>query len=204
MTFWCPPWLANWLARLWKKPAVQPYGDDWAGYVPEPTNLQELTGDEQARVKDAARWAAKILQPSVLLINLHGPYRASKKATHFSGIAGGYDENGAPHPDVRLFPHIVTYLNADPEFERRRQRLAAGGVHIRFIIQSERDTSLEIFVPITPASLAGIKRLAKEDAGIVTAADSEAFDARFEVYLKQNWDADWQKWRERLPIAAWP
>ncbi len=204
MTFWCPAWLSKWRAPFLKKSPVLQYPDDWAGYLPEPTNLNELTSDDLERVKDAAHWAAKILQPSVLLINLHGPYRASKKATHFSGIAGGYDEGGVQHPDIRLFPHIVIYLNADAEFIRRRQRLASADVRLRFIVQSERGTSLEIFIPITLASLAGIKRLAKDDAGVVTAEESEEFDARFEVYLKQNWDADWQQWRERLPLVSWP
>ena len=204
MTFWRPASLLEWLFALFQKSAVQPYPDDWAGYLPEVTNLEELTSDELARVEESAQWAAKILQPSVLLINMHGPYRRSQKATHFSGIAGGYDEGGKPNPDVRIFPHIVTYLNADPDFVHLRKRLMAAKVQVRFIIQSERDTSLEIFVPITSASLAGIKTLAKEDAGISTAQEFEDFDARFEVYLKQNWDPDWKKWRERLPLVSWP
>ena len=196
--------LSGWLAVPRKPVPVQPYPDDWPGYLPEAADLNEFTVDELARVEESAQWAVKIVQPSVLLKNMHGSYRGSQKATHFSGIAGGYDEGGKPNPDVRIFPHIVTYLNADPDFVHLRNRLMAAKVQIRFIIQSERDTSLEIFVPITSASLAGIKTLAKEDAGISTAQESEDFDARFEVYLKQNWDPDWKKWRERLPLVSWP
>lgn len=168
-----------------------PLPDDW------------LEGFEKA-----AAWAIIILSPDKLLLSMWGPHHSRGQDEAWLAIGGGYGGYGERHPEADRWPALERYLRAHPGFRASWARLAAAGLRMRFASFQEHNLhGFYIVVAIDEPSLAAIRRLAREDAGARTEAEARDFDARFDLYLKQNWthdDAERNAWREREPLAIWP
>ena len=109
---------------------------------------------------------------------------------------GKYDEEARP---------LIDRLERDPALSKRFAELRAMGFNPRFGIYDEPWVrTLTFYLPLNPDAEKRLRDDAKAAAGVRTKSESEEFDRRLELFLKQHYAADSQKWRERFPLVKFP
>ena len=173
--------------------------------VRNPT-FRNLKPDELGRLQEVAVWATKILQPPILLHNLCGLSEREMSFGNRSGIAGGYtDGYGKPHRESILFPFMIAFVEQHTDFIAVRERLATAKINLSFFRHQEANIDgLDIFFPVDKEVLRGLNELARQDLGARTTEQSKDFDEHLNIFSLQNYGANFEEWRKRLPIAEWP
>ena len=107
-----------------------------------------------------------------------------------------YDEEARP---------LIERLERDAAIAKRLAELRAMGFKPHFAIYDEPWVRMLIFyLPLDPAAETRLRHEAKAAAGIRTTSESDEFDRRLELYLKQNYASDWREWRDRFPLVEFP
>jgi hypothetical protein len=170
-----------------------------------------------AGLNEAAKYSVKSVQSQLLLINMnafwiqHGTHSNSYTT---AGI-GGYGDYGGKNVDLgfdylplsweQLCLVAFHYLELDPRVCAARKLLHDVGIQTWW--SGDADVcrvSLDLNISCNEETLLAIRRLAKQDADIVSPELSYEFDRDFDLYLKQGWGAEWEEWRKIGPIIDWP
>jgi hypothetical protein len=190
--------------RRWRRTEIQ---DEW------------LTPVVRTGLEKQAEYCVRILQPSVLLINMCGRFTsyALKPQYQREGVMGGYGDYGGGNPDIgfeynplrweQLCAAAYQYFERHPGIVAARKRLKKVGIRTHWAsVQYNAASEFNIYYMLDENSVAAIRVLAKEDWGVKNKTQSDAFDRVFDLYLKQNWGAEAERkmWRERERLAGWP
>ena len=100
---------------------------------------------------------------------------------------------------------LIDRFEGDPAISKRIRELRAMGFNPHFAVYDEPWVRMLIFyLTLNPDAEALLRDEAKAAAGVRTSRDSEEFDYRLELYIKQRYAPDWQEWRERFPLMEFP
>lgn len=178
----------------WRKIAVQP---EWItaeiadAMAKRADSCLESLQSDRLLLHMNARWIA------VLAIRARNGQAARSPAgsTVWSvGGFGGYGSYGGENIELGFeYSHIsweqlevimVRHFDAHPGIVATRLRLRDAGIRTKWGGEGEHDMrAFGLYVVIDEESLRAIRKLAKQDAGIATAAEGEAFDRAFDLYL---------------------
>ena len=179
-----------------------------------------ITPEIAEALESRSNWCLSSMQIDRLLINMHAKwigavrFRATRTISSLGGF-GGYGSYGGDNIELEFdYSHIsweqleaitAAHFDAHPAIVAARQRLHDAGIETKWSGEGEHCMSaFGLYVVVDEDSIKAVRQLAKEDAGITTAGEADEFDRVFDLYLKQNWGADWEEWREREPIVTWP
>lgn len=180
----------------------------------------DLAAAPPGLIEEARECAAKgvrQLQPRLLILNMSAAMisiaRHSGARRGWRSIAGygrmgrrsidELDEFGLTWLEHCAYVHRI--LEDDPVLTAARARLHRAGAETRWI--AEEEVALRgyaINVRVDDESLAIVRTLAKQDAGITDPAASAEWDRRFDLYVNQHYAEDWEDWRRREPLAELP
>lgn len=180
----------------------------------------DLAAAPPGLIEEARECAAKggrQLQPRLLILNMSAAMisiaRHSGARRGWRSIAG-YGRMGMRSIDeldefgltwLEHSAYIYRILEDDPVLTAERARLHRAGAETRWI--AEEEVALRgyaINVRVDDESLAIVRTLAKQDAGITDPAASAEWDRRFDLYVNQYYAEDWEDWRRREPLAELP
>lgn len=100
---------------------------------------------------------------------------------------------------------LIERFERHPALAKRLAELRAMGFKPYFGVYDEPWVSmLTFFLPLDPKAEARLRQEAKSAAGIRTHSESQEFDRRLDLYVKQGWGPDWKKWRELFPLVQFP
>lgn len=109
---------------------------------------------------------------------------------------GKYDNEARP---------LIHRLERDPAVAKRIAELRAMGFNPYFGMYGEPWVRmLTFYIPLNPDAEARLRAEAKTAAGVRTQWESQEFDRRLDLYIKQRWGPDWQEWRELFPLVEFP
>ena len=100
---------------------------------------------------------------------------------------------------------LIERFERDPAISKRFAELRAMGFTPRFGVYDEPWVRMLTFhMPLNAKAEARLRDDAKIAAGVRTRSESQEFDRRLELYIKQRWGPDWREWRERFPLVEFP
>ncbi|NIJ19597.1 hypothetical protein FHS95_001266 [Sphingomonas naasensis] len=192
--------------------------DGYFGNIPLPAvDLAAAPAGVIAEARERATIGVQQFRPRVLLLNMSAAqlqairYARSRTAWHRVVGYGTMGRHAIEEIDafglswLQHCAYVYRYLEADPELRAARERLHQAGIVTRWMDEEEIALrSYAIAVQVDDASIAIVRALAKQEAGIVTPEASADYDRRFDLYLKQNYAEDWEAWRQRAPLVEWP
>lgn len=151
-----------------------------------------------------------MLHPRQLLVNVCGPVHSRPETKeHWLGIGGGYTKGyGTKHEDAAWWPELKNRLIKDAKvIGAFATAKSVGLVNGRIVESSEHNMhSLNCRFDLTKDAPDRIRAVAFSDKDQFP-GDSEEWQQRFDLYLKQNWIRDDQErefWRKSFPLVDWP
>ena len=174
-------------------------------------DLAAISPELRRYLERCAQWTIKALQPRPLLLKMHvaqqDAVRYARERTTYLSVSGeSTHSRGVDGLDFdQRVPYCYRYLEGHPGVHVARDRLHRVGVRTKYWDDSEYTWKAFHFgVFVSDETLAAVRALAKEDAGIRTDADSADYDRRFDLYFRQNYAPDWEVWRKREPLMDQP
>lgn len=135
-------------------------------------DLAAISPELRSYLEGCAQWTVKALQPRPLLLSMHiaqqDAIRYARERTTYRSVGGISTLTGLDRLEFdRRVPYCYRYLEAHPGVQVARDRLHRAGVPTKYWDDSEHKWKTFHFgVFVSDETLATVRALAKEDAGI--------------------------------------
>ena len=145
-----------------------------------------------------------------LLINICGPqYESPETREHWMALGGGYTAKyGSTHEEAPAWPSLKAYLRSRQDvISALEQAEKLGLLRAQFIESGEH--SLHAFYCRFDLAKDVCERIRAKafDDRTMFPGDPGEWQAKFDLYLKQNWIRDnetREAWRSKFPLVDWP